>query len=307
MAGRSGEPGRPAATALIKPKRETMKEGHRFEAEFIPVEELTRAAARHRVCRARVVIGQDRATDGTTAFFGKEDLERWAAGGRGEQPRTVVIRYDCFTPQLDYLAMAVHRLKGSCCLPGVDRAAGAADARQPVRLYDADLARAVTVPAGELAEGMIQVQLVGPDEPAGRVWVDQSRFKCGTAKRSQVGGRLRKRIKAIRRALAEVRPLTTREWAEGFERDVHPKHEVAVWEHLAACYTALAADHADAGERAEVLRVGVRATMTAPGLAGMTITSRVLPERRVREIAAYVQETWDTSDWPPPPAGRGDD
>ena len=44
------------------------------------------------------------------------------------------------------------------------------------------------------------------------------------------------RIRLIRAALLEVRPNSMQHWLGGFQRDEQPEGEIALWEHIAACF-----------------------------------------------------------------------
>jgi len=44
------------------------------------------------------------------------------------------------------------------------------------------------------------------------------------------------RIRLIRAALMDVYPHTMAFWLDGFQRDAHPSREIAIWEHISACW-----------------------------------------------------------------------
>lgn len=273
-----------------------------FAAMSIDIEQLPKAPVRRVVCCSEVVIGEDRETGERVIFFGCEALDDWANGRRSVMPQVVMIRYDGSTGQRDYLAVCTYRLKGSCCHGDADQVIGEAMAGKVTRFADAESGRTVTIPARELTGGVVRVQKLGETEPA---WMELPAVRPSAVRRSRLGGGLRKRVKAIRRAFAEVYPLTTRRWEERFRRDAHPEREVAVWEHLAACYAHFVQDgEAGPEEKEEIFRTIVAASCNGAWHTGQTLKPRWLSNLRMREVAAFVEQTWSRDDWPPAPPGR---
>jgi hypothetical protein len=62
-------------------------------------------------------------------------------------------------------------------------------------------------------------------------------LRLGPIRHAQLPDALIARVRAFEPVFAEVYPNTHEEWIEGFQRDLHPENEIAVWEHIAAAFT----------------------------------------------------------------------
>lgn len=67
--------------------------------------------------------------------------------------------------------------------------------------------------------------------------MDPHKLQLSPIRHSQLPDDLIARVRALEAAFAEVYPSTYEEWIEGFQRDLHPEKEIAVWEHIAAGFT----------------------------------------------------------------------
>jgi hypothetical protein len=61
-------------------------------------------------------------------------------------------------------------------------------------------------------------------------------MKLGPIRHQNLSDAIIARIRRFEPILAEVYPQTHEAWVDGFQRDVHPEQEVAIWEALAAAY-----------------------------------------------------------------------
>jgi hypothetical protein len=96
-----------------------------------------------------------------------------------------------------------------------------------VRVYDLVTKRVNTIPAAELAPGMVQAQVEG----VGLVWINSATVKLsGKFKHPPLEPGLRDIIeREIQKPLAEVWPRTLAQWEDGFRRDTNPEQEIGVW------------------------------------------------------------------------------
>ena len=67
--------------------------------------------------------------------------------------------------------------------------------------------------------------------------IDRATLQLGPIRHAQLPDDLIARVRAFEPVFAEVYPITHEEWIEGFQRDLHPENEIAVWEHIAAAFT----------------------------------------------------------------------
>ncbi|MCW0219882.1 MAG: hypothetical protein OJI67_16270 [Prosthecobacter sp.] len=61
-------------------------------------------------------------------------------------------------------------------------------------------------------------------------------IQMGPIRHSQLSDELLARITAIEGKVAEVYPQTHEQWVEGFQRDMDPEIEIAIWENIASAY-----------------------------------------------------------------------
>ena len=111
------------------------------------------------------------------------------------------------------------------------------DSCKLVELYDLNTHRSTTIPAAELAPGMVQIRIEGKE---GTYWMDPKKVKTlgtGPFRHPPFKGRQRAKIKEIMRLLREVYPLTFKEWVDGFRRDIHVDEQIAQWSLLADVYS----------------------------------------------------------------------
>lgn len=67
---------------------------------------------------------------------------------------------------------------------------------------------------------------------------DSLEIRPGPIRHTQLSSELMDRIRSLQSVFAEVYPISHQEWLDGFQRDTVPENEVAVWEQMAAAYTA---------------------------------------------------------------------
>ena len=78
--------------------------------------------------------------------------------------------------------------------------------------------------------------------------VDLSAIQTGPIRHSELAPELIERIKAFQSVFADLYPQTLEQWIEGFQRDVHPEQEIAIWESIARALTAFSKTRELTGE-----------------------------------------------------------
>jgi len=109
----------------------------------------------------------------------------------------------------------------------------AADAEPRVQIYDPDTHSLSTIPARELAPGMVRAHVTGID---GDCWIDPSKLKQSEYRHPPFDEEVRKYLREIKDTLDEVYSLTLDEWEDGFRRDTTAEREIAIWLHIAEKY-----------------------------------------------------------------------
>ena len=101
-----------------------------------------------------------------------------------------------------------------------------------VRVYDSATQRIITIPASELAPGMVFVE----DENGERYYRALSTLKLSNIRHEPFDESIRDSLRRIKSALEEVYPQSLEEWEDGFRRDNHPAREIAIWLSVAELY-----------------------------------------------------------------------
>ena len=109
-------------------------------------------------------------------------------------------------------------------------------ARARVNVYDSESRQIHSIPADELAPGMIRARVEGVE---GDVWVEAASLTPGEYKHPRLDEQGKGLIREIKGALDEVHFMTEEEWEDGFRRDTHLDREMAIWLHIAAVYRQL--------------------------------------------------------------------
>lgn len=115
-----------------------------------------------------------------------------------------------------------------------------------VQVYDFHTKKVTSIPASELAPGMVEAEVTG----VGRVWIAASQIKDdGPYRHPPFTETTRQYLRQIKSSLDEVRPMTLEEWEDGFRRDVHAEREIAIWLHIASTYRRCTEDRAMSPEQ----------------------------------------------------------
>lgn len=122
-----------------------------------------------------------------------------------------------------------------------------------VQVYDIPAGTFSTIPARELAPGMVQVEMQGVE---GVCWVNPSHLQQSAYQHPPFDEETRAYLRQIKAMLDEVYFQTLEQWEDGFRRDRDAEREIAIWLHIAEVYNRLTAEKdLAAGERQDVFRL----------------------------------------------------
>jgi hypothetical protein len=152
-----------------------------------------------------------------------------------------------------------------------------------VRVYDPDTGRTVTIPARELAPGMVQVEREGE----GLVWVPEATLKAGPIRHSEMPG-LRPLFRRLSETFAAVHPVTPERWEDGFRRDRDPTKELKIWVLLADAYLHFAGRVTSADGRRDLFRLLLACANNGRDHALTTVRLTALSRRRADEVIDYM-------------------
>lgn len=157
------------------------------------------------------------------------------------------------------------------------------DTAETARMYDPESGRVLTIPVRELTDAMIAVPIEGID---GLVYVDQAliRLEKGPIRHDALPPPLVERIERLADVFDEVLPGHIGEWVDDFRRDVHPEHEVALWERLAGEYLRFTDPHDPRRRKRDVLKVLLNCANNSPGVASVTAECDTLSRDEVQTI-----------------------
>jgi hypothetical protein len=92
-------------------------------------------------------------------------------------------------------------------------------------------------------------------------------------------------IRQIQEVFAEHRPLSYKEWVDGFISDAHPEHEIAIWLDAANTYVAFTKEGLDAVKRRDIFRV-IAACLTGMKEYAIALTTNTLKPSAISQAEA---------------------
>lgn len=120
-----------------------------------------------------------------------------------------------------------------------------------VKVYDFQTKKILTIPAAELAPGMIRLKL----QTGEIVWAKASECKTGPLRHPPLEGEVRDLVIRIQKTLEEVYPHDYAFWEDGFRRDTNPSQEIAIWLHISRIYEGFVTNRpTNLGERKDAFR-----------------------------------------------------
>ena len=131
-----------------------------------------------------------------------------------------------------------------------------------VTVYDVETRKTHTIPASELAPGMVQANVQG----VGLVWIQATQTQLGHLRHPPFSDEVVETIKnRIQIPLEDVMSKTLAEWEDGFRRDENPEREIALWCHLASRFREFAEiETLDARQKHEAFNVMLACTLGPP-------------------------------------------
>ncbi|HRH94657.1 MAG TPA: hypothetical protein PLB55_01920 [Prosthecobacter sp.] len=151
-----------------------------------------------------------------------------------------------------------------------------------VKVYDFTTRETTTIPATELAAGMVRIRMKGSDEI---LWADSAQLKQGTHRHPPFIGALREKILYIEQSLVEVYPKTYEAWEDGFRRDLHAEQEIDLWVGVCRCFDAFSKQYSlAAGERQEAFQILVACLNATPSTVFETVSVRILSRVLAKEL-----------------------
>ena len=95
-----------------------------------------------------------------------------------------------------------------------------------VQTYDLVTKKLASIPAAELAPGMIQAKVEG----VGLVWINSAQLKLdeGEYRHPPFSEEVRDILRQLKASLDEVIPRTVEQWEDGFRKDIHAEREIAL-------------------------------------------------------------------------------
>lgn len=115
-----------------------------------------------------------------------------------------------------------------------------ANPSERVRVYDMQTKTFSSIPAAELAPGMIQVSIRRDDGGLEEgVWVDSASLKQSTYQHPPFPAEIRRYFRTLKDVLDEVNPQSLDEWEDQFRRDKDWKRELNICLRIAQVYERL--------------------------------------------------------------------
>jgi hypothetical protein len=161
-----------------------------------------------------------------------------------------------------------------------------------VRVYDLETKALTTIPARELAEGMVRIPAEGVE---GEVFVSAAQLTAlqpglPPYRRPPFGEGLRAVVAALRDALREVRPLSLEQWEDGLRRDIDPDKELTLWLGMAEVYRRLTEGHGlGPDEKRDVFAVILACLNNGPDRALFTVNLRALSRKAAEGIVEHIR------------------
>ncbi len=158
-----------------------------------------------------------------------------------------------------------------------------------VRIHDPATGKIHTIPAAELAPGMVEAEVKG----VGRVWINSAQVKGGREhKHPPFEPRVRDLIeREIQKPLAEVWPKTLAQWEDNFRRDAEPEQEIGLWCRIAERFAEFSeSEGLNQAQRQECFAIMLHCSTVPPEQILEVVTLKALTrERAQRAIAAYLK------------------
>ncbi|MGZ8899833.1 MAG: hypothetical protein ACXW3Z_07040 [Limisphaerales bacterium] len=158
-----------------------------------------------------------------------------------------------------------------------------------VNVYNLETNQMSTIPASELAPGMVEADVQG----VGRVWIEASQAREFKGYRhGPFQEVLRNAIRTIKDALDEVYPRSFDDWEDGFRKDTNPEYEIALWLHIASTYEQLTDGTTTTfAERRDIFKVLVNCSISSKDTVFEVLKLDTISKEKARRVVdAYFQK-----------------
>ena len=151
-----------------------------------------------------------------------------------------------------------------------------------VKVYDAETKTVSTIPASELAPGMVRVQVSGSDEI---LWMDGSQLKQSEYRHPPFSGVRREKVLFIADSLKDVSPMTYESWEDGFRRDLHCDQEIDIWLKLCRLFNDFVERHQlNLEEKQEAFSVLSACLSKTPDTVFELVSAKLLDRATAQEL-----------------------
>jgi hypothetical protein len=138
--------------------------------------------------------------------------------------------------------------------------------QERVPLYDFKTQTISTIPASELAPGMVQVTVRRDDGTVEEgVWVENTALELNAYQHPQFSEEVRVYFQRLKASLDDVYPQSLEQWEDLFRRDRDWQSELRIWLHIARVYDSILAREAPPVEPArklDIFRILLGCTMS---------------------------------------------
>lgn len=163
-------------------------------------------------------------------------------------------------------------------------------AEKTVRVLDSQTGKIISIPASELAPGMVLARMDSPEGDLGEVYVDASTVETAPLRHPPFDDNGREFLRRLAYHLAEVCPRTVEDWEDGFRRDTHPEKEMLVWANIVNSYLHFSAGRVrELTKKQDIFLLLVSYFTNGPEAALATTPLRALSRKRAAEIVAEVE------------------
>jgi len=167
-------------------------------------------------------------------------------------------------------------------------------AAEKVRVYDLQTKQLTTIPAAELAPGMVRANVQGIE---GDVWIDATTAGQAPLRHPPFPEEIREHFRRFAALFHDVYPITPEQWEDGFRRDTNPEKEIAVWLRIADAF-----EHFTEGrqlfqdQRKDIFDVLLSLATNGADHVLQTVSPRTLSRKRVKEMVDFLCGTGGPED-----------
>jgi hypothetical protein len=158
-----------------------------------------------------------------------------------------------------------------------------------VRVHDPATGKIHTIPAAELAPGMVEADVEG----VGRVWINSAAVKGGgELKHPPFEPEVRDfSERETQKPLAEVGSKTLAQWEDNFRHDAEPEQEIGLWCRIAERFAEFSkSEGLNQAQRQECFAIMLHCSTVPPEQILEVVTLKTLTrEQAQRAIEAYLK------------------